>query len=251
MNTDLLGDRNPAMKLWELLAMWRVTPGGQSVFEQRGGRANFWNSSVEAVRWCDLTLDEVVAQGEYDPPIVEDMRSVLEQCRDAIFSIVYVMNATPAEAREHISEASLLHLRLFARSWQPVSLEPNARGDVLDLVQRLRALVVGSSDLIPEVKDYIVRLTMNIETTLTASKIWGDVNLREQSMQLASAVQVFIVDNEAVDDHLKDEAKPLLIRFWGRLTTSFWVDVVPKMIGAGIGVGQHAIEQGMDPSKGH
>jgi hypothetical protein len=100
---------------------------------------------------------------------------------------------------------------------------------------------LDEAHLAPEVTDYIARLTMNIESTLSSARIWDIVNLRDQSMQLAAALQVFVADSD-VDPVVKAEFEPLLVRLRRRLQTSFWVDVVPKMIGAGVNVGQKAIE---------
>lgn len=244
MDEDFIADENPATRLWELLTEWRVSGPGVMIYEQRGGSGDFWEQSVEAVHWCDLVADQVEFQGESDSRIEQEMRPILGQCRSAIFSLENAMTAAPNVTREHISESSLLALRFFARSWRPVKLEAEAAAEVLDLVRRLRDLVVKAEDIGPDAKDYISRLAINIEATLTANRIWGTVDLEDQSLQLAAAVQAFVISGEGVNDETKTESKPLLVRLQKRLSTTFWVDVVPKMIGASWDAGQKALEQG-------
>lgn len=124
------------------------------------------------------------------------MAPIIGECQSAIFSTGHDMTSGSNTFRSHIEETSLLALRFFARSWRPVRLEAEAAADVLDLVRKLRDVVVGSEDIAPEAKDYISPLAANIEATLTAHSIWGTVDLQDQSMQLAAAVQNFVMGAE-------------------------------------------------------
>lgn len=100
----------------------------------------------------------------------------------------------------------------------------------------------------PEAKDYISPLAANIEATLTAHSIWGTVDLQDQSMQLAAAVQNFVMGAEGVGEETKAEGRPFLVRLQKRLSTTFWVDIVPKLVDTGWSAAQKAIGQG--PSDG-
>lgn len=241
---DLTGDDNPATRLWLLLTEWRVSAPGAMIYEQRGGPGEFWQQSVEAVRLCELVEDQVEAQSATDDRIAGEMAPILTACKAAIFSVDHVMSASTNSVREQISEASLLALRFFARSWRPVTLQADAAAEVLDLVRRLRELVLQTDSIDPRAKDYISRLTSNIEATLTASRIWGTVDLEDQSLQLAAAVQAFVVGGQDVDEKTKAEGKSHLVRLQNRLTTMFWVDVAPMIVGAGWNYAQRAIGAG-------